>query len=126
MTLAASWGMGRFALFSRDKKKVREIPRDVLDKLEPDVPFHVADAEAWMVKRKGDDGIVALDDRCTHLGCRPGWNPQRKLFECPCHGSEFDVEGAVKRGPAKLPMARLDVGRRDGEKIRLRDKSPGS
>lgn len=126
VALAASWGMGRFALFTKDRKKLREVPRELLAKLQPDVPFHVPDAEAWIVKRKNDGRIVAFDDRCTHLGCRPNWNPLRNLFECPCHGSEFDVEGTVKRGPAGLPMARLTVSGREGEKVRLLDKSAGS
>lgn len=126
VALAASWGIGRFVLFSREKEKVREVPREVLDKLQPDVPFHVADAEAWVVKRKGDGAIAALDDRCTHLGCRPNWSPERRLFECPCHGSEFDLDGAVKRGPAKLPLARLSLDKREQEKVRLLDRLPTS
>jgi nitrite reductase/ring-hydroxylating ferredoxin subunit len=126
VALAASWGMGRFALFSNEKKKLREVSPEVLAKLQPDVPVHVPGAEAWIVKRMSDGSVVAFDDRCTHLGCRPNWNPQRNLFECPCHGSEFDMEGVVKRGPAKLPMARLSLSTKEGEKARLLDRPPTS
>ena len=91
-----AWGLGRFALFRIGKSKRRDVPKDVLDKLQPDVPLHVPDAGAWLLKRKEPEQLLALDDRCTHLGCRQKWNPTRGLFECPCHGSEFDIEGNVK------------------------------
>lgn len=43
---------------------------------------------------------------CTHLGCVPtGQNPndRRGNFDgwfCPCHGSQYDTSGRVRRGPA--------------------------
>ena len=46
-------------------------------------------------------GIV---DNCTHLGCTFPWNPNDKQFQCPCHGSRYDNEGRVVRGPAPLPL----------------------
>ncbi len=48
-----------------------------------------------------------LDDRCPHLGCKPNWNASRRVFECPCHGSEFDARGFVKKGPASKRMLEL-------------------
>ncbi len=46
-------------------------------------------------------GIV---DNCTHLGCTFPWNPHDNQFQCPCHGSRYDREGRVVRGPAPLPL----------------------
>ncbi len=46
-------------------------------------------------------GIV---DNCTHLGCTFPWNPNDNQFQCPCHGSRYDHEGKVVRGPAPLPL----------------------
>jgi cytochrome b6-f complex iron-sulfur subunit len=46
-------------------------------------------------------GIV---DNCTHLGCTFPWNGNDQQFQCPCHGSRYDQEGRVVRGPAPLPL----------------------
>lgn len=61
----------------------------------------------WIVRT--NDGIYALWARCTHLGCTPGWFEAEKRFKCPCHGSNFDVNGDVIAGPAPRPLYRAAI-----------------
>ncbi|MGW1884544.1 Rieske 2Fe-2S domain-containing protein [Streptomyces sp. NPDC001970] len=44
--------------------------------------------------------------RCTHLGCIVHFDEAERARECPCHGSRFDVDGAVLQGPAVRPLER--------------------
>ncbi len=46
-----------------------------------------------------------LNAVCTHLGCVVPWNASENKFICPCHGSQYNAEGKVVRGPAPLSLA---------------------
>jgi len=50
-------------------------------------------------------GFTALSLVCTHLGCMVESKPEG--FACPCHGSRFDPQGKVTRGPAEKPLNSL-------------------
>lgn len=53
--------------------------------------------------------VYAHSAVCTHLGCIIGWDDAKKEWECPCHGSQYDINGKVLRGPTKrdLPEVKL-------------------
>lgn len=53
--------------------------------------------------------ISALSAICTHKGCLVRWDNRKGELYCPCHGSAFDLNGNVKRGPAPRPLASLPV-----------------
>ncbi len=51
--------------------------------------------------------LWAVLSTCSHNGCEV-----RKLragFECPCHGSEYDLQGNVLQGPASAPLESYPV-----------------
>jgi len=55
------------------------------------------------------DGIMALYQRCVHLGCRVPFCNSSKWFECPCHGSKYNEAGEYKLGPAPHGMDRFKI-----------------
>ena len=61
------------------------------------------------------DGILALWQKCTHLGCAVPWVEEEKQFHCPCHGSLFNELGEVTSGPAPRPLDLFPVDIRSGE-----------
>jgi glycine/D-amino acid oxidase-like deaminating enzyme/nitrite reductase/ring-hydroxylating ferredoxin subunit len=36
---------------------------------------------------------------CAHLGCVVTWNTAETTWDCPCHGSRYDVDGRAIQGP---------------------------
>jgi cytochrome b6-f complex iron-sulfur subunit len=54
-------------------------------------------------------GIVALYQKCPHLGCRVPSCTTSQWFECPCHGSQYNRVGEKKGGPAPRGMDRFSV-----------------
>ncbi|MDT8914947.1 FAD-dependent oxidoreductase [Amycolatopsis sp. PS_44_ISF1] len=54
--------------------------------------------------RAGELHGVSL--RCTHLGCFVRFNAAERSWDCPCHGSRFDIDGTVLEGPATRPLPR--------------------
>ncbi len=64
--------------------------------MEPDVPALIINAP---------EGFKAISLVCTHLGCTV--EPSTEGFSCPCHGSRYDGQGNVVRGPAMQALRRL-------------------
>jgi Rieske Fe-S protein len=77
------------------------------------------DASPIYVLALDDGGWAALSPICTHQGCTVDISGSRLV--CPCHGSTYDREGNVLRGPAPQALRRFPVERTsDGITIDLR------
>ena len=63
---------------------------------------------AWVVKLS-DSEVVAYSPQCTHLGCAYRWEEEKNEFICPCHTTNFSIEGNVLGGPAPRPLDRFPV-----------------
>jgi ubiquinol-cytochrome c reductase iron-sulfur subunit len=83
----------------RTKKEIEEAQNVPLSSL--------IDPEADVDRiQKGHEQWLVVSGICTHLGCIPlahqgdygGWF-------CPCHGSQYDTSGRVRRGPAPANLA---------------------
>jgi len=119
IALLSSWGALKFVFFQTKAEKDRELSIETFNSLTPGAPFFVPQAEAWVIKGKNLTDSFALNDRCTHLGCRYKWNSEKGVFECPCHGSSFDVHGSVLQGPATKPLPRMALIEQSTEILRL-------
>jgi cytochrome b6-f complex iron-sulfur subunit len=103
--LFATVGMLRLpkaAVLASPSKKVKvQLPETLADG-EPFVP----PGRSMAVYREAGQ-VYAISTVCTHLGCivKPGPDG----FKCPCHGSEFEADGTVRKGPAPRPLDWLAV-----------------
>lgn len=84
--------------------------------------FYLPEARTWVTEYPADSlakatavysgavlagmqaGIVALYQKCPHLGCRVPECKSSQWFECPCHGSQYNQVGEKKGGPAPRGM----------------------
>lgn len=61
-----------------------------------------------LLARTGETTFAALSATCTHEGCTvTGF--ASPVFECPCHGSRYDTDGNVIRGPAPASLPRFQT-----------------
>jgi len=60
-----------------------------------------------IIVRPTDTTVAAFSAICTHQGCTV--QPAGKELDCPCHGSVFDLKGAVLAGPAQRSLAPVAV-----------------
>ena len=96
-TIAGSWFT---SLFSPDSRKLKNIKNGT----------------GGIVRMKGrrlgvykdENGkVYAIDAVCPHLNCSLKWNPDEKSWDCPCHGSRFDIEGNILTNPSYKNAERI-------------------
>lgn len=79
---------------NRTEKEVAEakaVPMSELKDPETDEERTKPGHEQWLI-------MIA---NCTHLGCIPvGQSGEYDGWACPCHGSQFDTAGRIRKGPA--------------------------
>jgi cytochrome b6-f complex iron-sulfur subunit len=68
---------------------------------------YVRSAQSYLTRF--EEEVVALWQKCPHLGCRVSWCENSGEFECACHGSKFNRAGEVRSGPAPRGMDRFAV-----------------
>jgi cytochrome b6-f complex iron-sulfur subunit len=57
-----------------------------------------------VVVRTTQTEVVALSATCTHQGCIMSFETSRQEVHCPCHNADFDLSGAIRRGPPRVPI----------------------
>ncbi len=65
------------------------------------------DGRFYVTSSEGN--LVALFQKCPHLGCKVPFCDSSGQFECPCHGSRYNIRGEYIAGPAPHGMDRFPI-----------------
>jgi len=80
-----------------------------LDEIKPGHGAIVRQGLKKVAAYRDERGAVhAYSAACTHLGCHLHWNSFEQCWDCPCHGSQFGIDGAVLNGPAIYPLEKIE------------------
>jgi cytochrome b6-f complex iron-sulfur subunit len=98
----------------------------ILDQIHSDrQPFYFGAGRFYLIDYNGDGAdstyagitaeagggrLMAIYQKCAHLGCRVPFCQQSQWFECPCHGSKYNYAGEYELGPAPKGLSRFKVG----------------
>jgi len=100
---------------------------DTLDSIKGQIeqgrqPYYFGAGRFYLINYSGDgdkpggiyegitaDSLMALYQKCAHLGCRVPFCQQSQWFECPCHGSKYNYAGEYQLGPAPTGLMRFGV-----------------
>ena len=95
-------------------------------------PVRVVEGKFWLVNLKpeegthggfgetGQGGLLALYQKCPHLGCTVPWRPTFEFggktgwFRCPCHGSTYTKGGVRVFGPSPRPLDTMEISVKSG------------
>lgn len=69
-------------------------------------------AKLVIIRKEGK--LYAASARCTHKGCVLKADG-KTLLRCPCHGSQFDLNGTPTGGPAKTSLFRYAISLKNNE-----------
>jgi glycine/D-amino acid oxidase-like deaminating enzyme/nitrite reductase/ring-hydroxylating ferredoxin subunit len=85
---------------------------DKIDELD-----EISNGEGRIIKHDGTTYAAYRDHKaelhllspvCPHTGCNVAWNPSEISWDCPCHGSRFDIEGKLLNGPAMSDLKKIN------------------
>jgi nitrite reductase/ring-hydroxylating ferredoxin subunit len=68
---------------------------------------YVREGRLYVTRVKGE--LFAVTQKCPHLGCRVPFCESSGQFECPCHGSYYNLAGEWISGPAPRGMDRYPL-----------------
>ena len=104
----ASIAVGQQITIEWQKKPVfvrRRTPEEI--KEAQDVPLdELKDPQADSARVQKPEWLIVLAT-CTHLGCIPSKDMKGEFggWLCPCHGSQYDTSGRIRKGPAPQNLA---------------------
>lgn len=114
--ITVSWRGKPVFIDHRTKQQIEEAQKVNLDELrDPETDQQRVKKPEWLV-------MVGI---CTHLGCVPlgqkATDPRGDYggWFCPCHGSQYDTSGRIRKGPAPRNLAVPDYSFLNDTHIRI-------
>ncbi|MHB2155453.1 QcrA and Rieske domain-containing protein [Calditrichota bacterium GD2] len=89
-----------FIAFFRKRKRLVAVPLPAADQ-----PLLIK-RDFFVRQREGR--LQVFSRTCPHLGCKVQFVKERNLFICPCHGSQFTLDGQFVKGPAGRDLFKVD------------------
>lgn len=71
------------------------------------------EGESFAVYKEKEGKIHVLKSTCPHVHCEVRWNGAELSWDCPCHGSRFNVNGKMLTGPTVKDLQRIDIEERE-------------
>jgi glycine/D-amino acid oxidase-like deaminating enzyme/nitrite reductase/ring-hydroxylating ferredoxin subunit len=109
--------LGALGKWARENLNVAAQYGDWLSKRDAESAEKIAPGQGAIIRESGkpiacyrdpDGDVHRCSAVCTHLSCLVSWNSVEKTWDCPCHGSRFDIDGHVLNGPAVSPLGNAD------------------
>jgi len=100
-------GANGFLYKAEGRMWLTEYPNGAIEKANSVYSANELSGMAAGVQLGLDGGIIALYQKCPHLGCRVPSCATSQWFECPCHGSQYNQVGEKRGGPAPRGMDRF-------------------
>jgi cytochrome b6-f complex iron-sulfur subunit len=122
VSLVGLFGQAGVALFQFFKPRVEpgtfggEVVAGQVGEFQPGTVSHISKGRFY-ISRLEDGRMLALWQRCTHLGCTVPWRQDEGQFHCPCHSSLFNTRGEVLGGPAPRPLDIFPIAIADGQVV---------
>ena len=99
---------GKLAIGMDKLEKLKDVGSSMTIKLKGRMVMFIRDAE---------DSVSGFDPTCTHQQCTVEHKAGSDKIECPCHGSIYDLEGNVLKGPAETALHRFETSLEDGRVV---------
>ena len=103
--LLTSWGIFRFLGYQQPVENPVRLALMEAEAYPVGSVTSVPQLKAWLLR--DETGLYALSAVCSHLGCTISETDTG--FECPCHGSRFNLKGTALQGPAVKQLEYLEL-----------------
>lgn len=92
----------------RNSSCIKNIFDNVVTYFKPkgNISYEVCDGVKCAVYTDSKGVKHKVVNKCPHLGCSLIFNDLDKTWDCPCHGSRYDIDGNVIHGPSVYSIKR--------------------